>query len=222
MKNKRKLLAAVAIALTTAVPQQATAQYGPLSYSVMPYDKWHQNEGWGVSLCWWANMCGKWSDSKIDQLVTWLVSPEGLNCNIFRYNIPGGDDPNNANCTLHHMDSGKGRRAEMEGFKTSSSDDYDWTRDAAQRKIMLKIKEKRPDAIFEAFSNTPPYYMTYSGCCAGNADANKDNLKPEYYEEFAHYLVDVCKHYKDEYGIEFKTLEPFNEPNTNYWYAGGD
>ena len=48
MKNKRKLLAAVAIALTTAVPQQATAQYGPLSYSVMPYDKWHQNEGWGV------------------------------------------------------------------------------------------------------------------------------------------------------------------------------
>lgn len=221
MKSKKELLAAVAIALATVVPQQATAQLGTMSYSVMPYNKWHQNEGWGVSLCWWANMCGNWSDSKIDQLVTWLVSPEGLNCNIFRYNIPGGDDPNNANCTLHHMDSGKGRRAEMEGFKTSSSDSYDWTRDAAQRKIMLKIKEMRPDAIFEAFSNTPPYYMTYSGCCAGNTDANKDNLKPEYYEEFAHYLVDVCKHYKDEYGIEFKTLEPFNEPNTNYWYAGG-
>ena len=57
---------------------------------------------------------------------------------------------------------------------------------------MLKIKEKRPDAIFEAFSNSCPYYMTYSGCCAGHTDASADNLKPEYYEAFAHYLVDVC------------------------------
>ena len=86
---------------------------------------------------------------------------------------------------------------------------------------MLKIKEKRPDAIFEAFSNTPPYYMTYSGCCSGNADGGKDNLRPEYYKEFAHYLVDVCKHYKDEYGIEFRTLEPFNESMSSYWYANG-
>ena len=43
----------------------------------------------------------------------------------------------------------------------------------------------------------------------------------EYYEEFAHYLVDVCKHYKEAYGIEFKTLEPFNESATSYWYQNG-
>lgn len=191
------------------------------SYIVAPNDRRQQNEGWGVSLCWWANMCGKWSDAKIDQIVDWLTSPTGLNFNIFRYNIGGGDDPENKNCTLHHMGNGKGLRAEMEGFKTASDQDYDWSKDAAQRKIMLKIKEKRPDAIFEAFSNSAPYYMTYSGCCAGNVDGGKDNLRPEYYEEFAHYLVDVCKHYKDEYGIEFKTLEPFNEPVTNFWHADG-
>ena len=178
-------------------------------------------EGWGVSLCWWANMCGKWDDKKIDELVEWMVSPEGLNFNIFRYNIGGGDDPLNTHCTPHHMGKGKGLRAEMEGFKDSSDDIYHWERDEAQRKIMLKIKEKRPDAIFEAFSNSAPFYMTYSGCVAGNTDGNKDNLKPEYYEEFAHYLVDVCKHYKDEYGIEFRTLEPFNEPVTNFWKADG-
>ncbi len=177
--------------------------------------------GWGVSLCWWANMCGKWSDKAIDEIVDWLVSPEGLNFRIFRYNIGGGDDPQNANCTEHHMGNGKGLRAEMEGFKDSSDGPYIWTRDAAQRKIMLKIKEKRPDAIFEAFSNSAPYYMTYSGCVSGNASASKDNLKPEFYDEFAHYLVDVCKHYKDEYGIEFKTLDPFNEPMTSYWGQNG-
>lgn len=176
-------------------------------------------KGWGVSLCWWANMCGKWSDEKIDEIIEWLVSPSGLNFSIFRYNIGGGDDPLNRNCTPHHMGNGKGLRAEMDGFKDAPDAEYDWSKDEAQRKIMLKIKEKRPDAIFEAFSNSCPYYMTYSGCCAGNTDAAKDNLRPEYYEAFAHYLVDVCKHYKDTYGIEFRTLEPFNEPMTNYWGA---
>ncbi len=190
-------------------------------YLVNPADLRQPCEGWGVSLCWWANMCGKWSDDKIDQLVDWLVSPTGLNYNIFRYNIGGGDDPHNANCTPHHMGSGKGLRAEMEGFKDYSGDSYHWERDAAQRKIMLKIKEKRPDAIFEAFSNSAPFYMTYSGCVAGAVKGGDDNLRPEFYEEFAHYLVDVCKHYKDEYGIEFLTLEPFNEPNTSYWSANG-
>lgn len=193
-----------------------------VSYIVNPAAERQQNfEGWGVSLCWWANMCGKWSDEKIDEIVDWLVSPDGLNFRIFRYNIGGGDDPENTNCDLHHMGKGKGLRAEMEGFKDSSDGPYIWTRDEAQRKIMLKIKEKRPDAIFEAFSNSAPYYMTYSGCVSGNNPSSKDNLKPEYYEEFAHYLVDVCKHYKDVYGIEFKTLDPFNEPMTSYWGRNG-
>ncbi len=192
-----------------------------LSYAVFPSVVRQKFDGWGVSLCWWAGMCGKWSDKKIDEIVTWLTSPTGLNYSHFRYNIGGGDDPENKNCTPHHMGNGKGLRAEMEGFKDFSGDVYHWDRDEAQRKIMLKIREKRPDAVFEAFSNSCPYYMTYSGCVSGNADGGKDNLKPEYYEEFAHYLVDVCKHYKDEYGIEFKTLEPFNESVTNFWYANG-
>ena len=192
-----------------------------LAYIVNPARRLQRNEGWGVSLCWWANMCGKWTDAKIDQIIDWLVSPTGLNNNIFRYNIGGGDDPLNRNCTPHHMGSGKGLRAEMEGFKDSTEDVYHWDRDAAQRKIMLKIRERRPDAIFEAFSNSAPYYMTYSGCVAGAQNGGNDNLRPEYYEEFAHYLVDVCKHYYDEYGIVFKTLEPFNEPNTSYWSANG-
>ena len=189
---------------------------------VRPYqDNPEPYEGWGISLCWWANMCGTWSEERVDSLVDWLVSPQGLNFRIFRYNIGGGDDPQNRHCMPHHMGKGKGLRAEMEGFRDSTNGPWHWERDAAQRRIMLKIKEKRPDAIFEAFSNSAPYYMTVSGCCGGHKDAWKDNLRTECYEEFAHYLVDVCKHYKEQYGIAFKTLDPFNEPNTNYWYAGG-
>ena len=200
---------------------KATLPSDTMTYVVNPLVVRQHFDGWGVSLCWWANMCGKWSDKKIDEIITWLVSPTGLNYSHFRYNIGGGDDPNNKNCTAHHMGNGKGLRAEMEGFKDSSDDEYHWDRDAAQRKILLRIKEKRPDAVFEAFSNSCPYYMTYSGCVSGNKDGGKDNLRPDYYKEFAHYLVDVCKHYKDEYDIEFKTLEPFNESVTNFWYANG-
>lgn len=178
-------------------------------------------EGWGVSLCWWAGQCGKWSQTKMDELLKWMVSPTGLNWNIFRYNIGGGDDPQHKNCTAHHMDGGKGHRAEMEGFQDERGGEYHWDRDAAQRRIMLRIKELRPDAVFEAFSNSCPWWMTVSGCVSGSKDGNSDNLRKDYYEDFAHYLVDVCKHYKDEYGIEFKTLEPFNEANTNYWKQNG-
>ncbi len=192
-----------------------------LSYLISPAQQLQICEGWGVSLCWWANMCGHWSDKKLDEIIDWLVSPTGLNMNIFRYNIGGGDDPNNTNCTPHHMGEGKGLRAEMEGFQDEPGGEYIWERDEAQRRVMLKIREKRPDAIFEAFSNSAPWWMTYSGCCSGAVDASKDNLKPEYYEAFCHYLVDVCKHYRDEYGIEFRTLEPFNEPNTSYWGCNG-
>lgn len=185
----------------------------------------HQtNEGWGVSLCWWANMCGRFDESRIDSLIDWLVSPEGLNYNIFRYNIGGGDDPLWTNCPPHHMcypRSGKGYRAEMEGFQDERGGAYHWERDAAQLKVMRMIKQKRPDAIFEAFSNSAPWWMTLSGCCAGNVDANDDNLNPAYYQDFAQYLITVCQHIQEVYGIEFATLDPFNEPVTNYWPAGG-
>lgn len=189
--------------------------------TLSPQNERQTLEGWGVSLCWWANMCGNWSDEQADQLVDWIASEDGLNYNIFRYNIPGGEDPNNRHCEPHHMASGKGLRAEMQGFKSSASASYNWGADAAQRRILLKIKERRPDAIFEAFSNTPPYFMTYSGCVGGAEQASDDNLRTDQYEDFARYLIDVCEHYKNSLGVEFKTLEPFNEPETDYWYRGG-
>lgn len=220
----KRMLVAVVLSIFLTAPasaQRFRMKPDTVMCHVDPAEKRQAIQGWGVSLCWWANMCGHWDEDKIDEIIDWLVSPEGLNYNVFRYNIGGGDDPMWRNCQQHHMAKGKGVRAEMEGFQDSLNGDFIWTRDAAQRKIMLKIKEKRPDAIFEAFSNSPPYWMTYSGCVGGNRKATEDNLRPEYYEAFARYLVEVCKHYRDEYGIEFHSLDPFNEPVTDYWYASG-
>lgn len=215
---KKQLLAIALLLMACAGVLQAK------TLSVDVKQRHQTNEGWGVSLCWWANMCGRFDEQRIDSLIDWLVSPEGLNYNIFRYNIGGGDDPLWTNCPPHHMcypRSGKGYRAEMEGFLDERGGAYHWERDAAQLKVMKMIKEKRPDAVFEAFSNSAPWWMTVSGCCAGNKDANDDNLDPAYYQDFAEYLVTVCQHIKEVYGIEFATLDPFNEPVTNYWPAGG-
>lgn len=186
--------------------------------NIDPNKTYQTIEGWGSSLCWWAAQVGIWNEAKVDSIVELITSPEKLNMNIFRYNIGGGDDPSHLG---GHMVKGKGKRAEMEGFKHLVDAPYNWNADKGQRILMMKIKAKRPDAVFEAFSNSPPYWMTFSVCAGGNVDPLQDNLKPEFYAAFCDYLIDVCKHYKEQYSLEFKTLEPFNESTSNYWYNLG-
>lgn len=191
---------------------------------VNPANRAQTLEGWGISLCWWANMVGRWEDEgALDSLITLLVSPEHLGYNIFRYNIGGGDDPNWAHCTPHHFGNrgGKGLRAEMEGFQDTRGGDYHWDRDSAQIRVLRKLHQRNPATILEAFSNSAPWWMTVSGCVGGADKATDDNLKVDFYEDFARYLVDVCLHFRDAYGIRFRTLEPFNEPMTDYWYRNG-
>ncbi len=196
---------------------------GAETYSIDPSRQTYECGGWGVSLAWWAARCGEWPEEQLDSLVDWLVSPDGLGYSVFRYNIGAGDDPAWTHCDPHHFSKpgGKGLRAEMEVFKDGASEDYNWSRDEAQRRILLMIHEKRPDAVFEAFANSAPWWMTVSGCSAGAAKPADDNLPPAMYSDFADFLVDVCAHYREVYGIRFSTLDPFNEPMTDYWYRNG-
>jgi len=234
MLKPRSIMFFAALSLTAIcalpVPARAAGNAAPeaVPVNISPRLRYQTVEGWGTSLCWWAaNVIGKWKDEKkVDEIIDLITSPDKLNMNIFRYNIGGGDDPSHYSTPGHlgHMaqNGGHGQRAEMEGFKASADAPYDWTKDKDQIKIMLKIRQRRPDAIFEAFSNSPPYWMTYSGCASGNDPGGIDNLKPEYYDAFCDYLVAVCKHFKDTYGIEFHSLEPFNESSGSAWhYLGG-
>jgi len=84
-----------------------------------------------------------------------------------------------------------------------------------------RLKERRGTGlVLEAFSNAPPYWMTKSGCASGSSDG-ANNLKDDAYDDFADYLTEVVKHYRDTWGITFRTLEPLNEPNANWWKANG-
>lgn len=184
---------------------------GTTLVKVNPAVRYQTFEGWGTSLCWWADRVGGWDASGRNAVVDAIVNPvSGLGYNVFRYNIGGGDAP-----AHDHMDAHR----EMPGFEPSAGT-WNWDADANQRAVLQQIVKSGQDVILEAFSNSPPYWMTKSGCASGSSDG-ANNLKDDSYDAFADYLTEVVKHYRDTFGIEFRTLEPLNEPNANWWKSNG-
>ena len=59
--------------------------------------------------------------------------------------------------------------------------------------------------------------MTESGYVSGGFNSSSEQLKTAAQQQFAKYLVNVTEHLEDEYGIDVDTIDPLNEPNTNYW-----
>jgi O-glycosyl hydrolase len=178
--------------------------------------------GWGMSLAWEANdlygggrQPAQIKDPEIQsQYMDWLFGDPAtrltLGFNVARYNIGGGDDP-----AHKHMRAD----AQMDGFQDGANAPFDWTRDASQRRMLQEAK-KRGANIFEAFSNSPPYWMTVSGCASGSTVAHQDNLRPEMYQDFVNYLATVVKHFRDAEDIRFESVEAFNEPDIG-WTARG-
>ena len=78
------------------------------------------------------------------------------------------------------------------------------------------------DLIVEGFSNSPPYFMTNSGCSSGSVNAGENNLREDAYGAFASYLADVAQHFSKEWGIHFQSMTAMNEPDTEYWHALSD
>ena len=170
-------------------------------------------EGWGTSLCWWANRLG-YSDSLAQQAADAFYGDNGLRLNIARFNIGGGDDPSHTHIT--RTDSN------MPGYTVykNGTATYDWSADYNQRNVLLRsIKACGDDMIVEMFSNSPPYYMTNSGCSSGAVNAGSNNLKDDCYDDFAQYLAEVCWHYETEWGVDIQSIDAMNEPYTNYWGA---
>lgn len=185
-----------------------------VTVTVNPRVKHQEFEGWGTSICWWGNIIGKYPQKTRDSIMDILFdTADGLGLSIIRYNIGGGD-----NLSHTHMGTGK----MMEGFKAGETAPYDWTKDEGQRWVVNAAKQRIPQDWFiaEAFSNSPPYWMTVSGCASGGAGGS-NNLKSQYYSQFADYLTTVVKHFRDEWGVFFRTLEPMNEPDVAWTVNGG-
>ncbi len=179
-------------------------------------------EGWGTSFCWWANRLG-YSDILSEQVADLFYSKEqGLGLNIARYNIGGGDDPTHSHITRTDSAVPGYWKDGTEKYENGTySWEYDWSKDANQRNVLLKCAEAYgEDIIVEAFSNSPPYFMTNSGCSSGAEKASENNLREDAYPAFAKYLAEVSAQFRDEWKIEFQSISAMNEPYTSYWSAG--
>lgn len=221
-----RLLLALVLAVAGLSTGTATAETLPRNAVTVRVDPSYQQpefEGWGTSLVWFANITGGYPEPIRRKLVDLLFGEEGLRLNIARYNIGGGNAPD---VRKDYMKVG----ATMEGFwqapPGTTRADVDWWRpdnpahwnfaaDANQRWWVDQIKRKI--TRWEAFSNSPPWFQTVSGYVSGGFDANTDQIRPDRVDDFATYLARVTQELERSHGIEFDTLAPLNEPNTNYW-----
>lgn len=58
--------------------------------------------------------------------------------------------------------------------------------------------------------------MTKSKSSRGAQDG-KDNLDPSNFKAFADYLAEFANESINRWGITFQYIQPFNEPNSNWW-----
>jgi len=179
-------------------------------------------QGWGTSLVWMANATGGYPDEVRRKLVDLVFGADGLDLNIARYNIGGGNAPT----VRDYLRPG----GAVPGFWKAPADygpnDKDWwdpdnpadwnfDADPNQRWWVDQVKDRV--TRWEAFSNSPPYFDTVSGYVSGGFDAGTDQIRADKVDEFATYLVRVAEHLEQAHGIKFDTIDPLNEPNTNYW-----
>ncbi|GLY47063.1 RICIN domain-containing protein [Lentzea sp. NBRC 102530] len=214
------LLAASTLVISTAAPATAAVE----TVTVRPDPTYQQEpfQGWGTSLVWFANATGGYPDAIRDQLAELLFGEDGLNLNIARYNIGGGNAPD----VPPYLRAGAAvpgwwkapagtTRTDTDWWKPGDPRFFDASADPRQRWWVDRIK--RDVTRWEAFSNSPPWFQTVSGYVSGGFDPNADQLREDRIGDFTAYLAQASAELERSHGIRFATVDPFNEPNTPYW-----
>ena len=223
MKIRALFAATILAAAPLVAPPAATAAAATTTITIDPSYRGPEWEGWGTSLAWLAHATGGYPDEIRDRLADLLYGEDGLNLNIARYNIGGGNAPDvrkdymKAGATMDGFwKAPEGTtRQDMEWWDPNDPDHWNWDADQGQRWWVDQIKDKVD--TWEAFSNSPPWFQTVSGYVSGGFDANTDQIRADRVDEFAGYLVRVTEELEKRHGIDFDTIAPLNEPNTNYW-----
>jgi O-glycosyl hydrolase len=179
-------------------------------------------EGWGTSLAWFANVAGGYPDEIRNKLADLVFGADGLNLNIARYNIGGGNAPD----VPDYLRPGGAVQGWWRAPSGTTRKDKDWwdpadpthwnlDADATQRWWVDRIKNRV--TRWETFSNSPPYFQTVSGYVSGGFNESTDQIRTDTVEAFATYLVRATQELEKAHGITVTSLDPLNEPNAPYW-----
>lgn len=195
---------------------------------VSPHSQFGTWEGWGVSLCWWANIFGQHDELadlafSLKNVTIGGTSIPGLGLNIARYNAGGsswakaGSDSMVASKNIPHWKQIQGFWNDWGSDKASSSS-WNWTADGNQIE-MLKKAHARGANHLELFSNSPMWWMLSNHNPSGNGGS--DNLESWNRANHSKYMAIVAEYAKDHWGLEFTSVEPLNEPIASWWKSDG-
>ena len=187
------LFAVCLLAAPASVRADYTATVTPSSVLVTNF------QGWGSSLCWWANVIGSYSNrtSYVD------LAFSQLKLNIVRYNVGGGQNPA---ITVPNQ----GYRTMMQGFEPTNGI-WNWNADLNQRWV-LQAALARGANLVEAFANSPPWWMCVNSNVCGNVSGT-NNLQVNCEVAFATYLATVVSNLTVRDGVHFDYATPMNEPS---------
>ncbi|KAK4071744.1 CAZyme family GH30 [Trichoderma aggressivum f. europaeum] len=195
--------------------------------SIDPTSNWGTWEGWGVSLAWWAKAFGNRDDlanvffTRNNQVINGQNLP-GLGFNIARYNA-GACSTNTYNGTSMVVSSSIKPSRQVDGYwldwasTDPASSSWNWNVDANQRAMLQKAKAKGAN-IFELFSNSPMWWMCLNHNPSGSGSS--DNLQSWNYQNHAVYLANIAQHAQQNWGIQFQSVEAFNEPSSGWGPTG--
>ena len=106
--------------------------------------------------------------------------------------------------TPHHVDGLMWGAGGVRSF-WGPSGEWDWDADAGQVWVLLAARA-RGACVFEAFSNSPPFWMTVSGRASGNRLPILGNLRPEREAQFVEYLVAVLGWFHKTHSLLFRYI----------------
>jgi hypothetical protein len=159
--------------------------------------------GWGISLCWWANI--EYPESVLEKLIHLLFDKSGLALNIVRYNLGGGSDPNRK----QNFRLGANMPCIID-----ETDNFHLKNDSLQLNVLSKAVEAGVDTV-EIFCNSPPYFMTKSRYTNGSNKSWDCNLRSDCINRFVDFLNRSYKLLGKSFPIV--SINPFNEPSNPFW-----
>jgi galactan endo-1,6-beta-galactosidase len=209
------------------LPVTARAQY---TVTIDPTITWGVWDGWGCSLCWWANVFGNRDDlADIVFATNYTIlngqNLPGLGLNIARYNA-GACLTNAIDGSVMQVSSNIPPTHQMQGYwinwfsSDPGSTSWNWSADANQRAMLLKAKSRGANWL-ELFSNSPLWWMCYNHNPSGANNGANDNLQSWNYDQHAVYLATVAQYASAHWGVNFDSVEAFNEPVSTWWNAQG-
>ncbi|MFC0877747.1 glycoside hydrolase [Saccharicrinis sp. FJH2] len=171
-------------------------------------------QNFGSSDAWNTERIGKyWPIEKKEKLAELLFStdtdsygnPRGIGLSAWRFNIGAGTAEQGTASRI----SVESRRTE--GFLNADGNGYNWDKQIGQQWFLQKANQYDVHHLI-GWQNSPP--VAYTQNHLGFRDygtAMATILKPEYFDDYAGFLADVCDHFSKE-GIHFDYISPLNEP----------